>query len=866
MITVAATGRHQLPSTRVTTPPVVDGRLDEAIWHEAPVATDFTQQRPNSGRPSRFRTEARVLYDSRNLYVGIHAFDPAPDSIARQLSRRDVDEIYADYVWVSFDTYNDRRTAFSFGTSAAGAQQDVFHFNDTQDDNLWDAVWESKVHRDSTGWTAEFRIPLSQLRFTIPPDGGALSWGINFGREVARDGETSFWREVPADQPAYVSRFGDLTGLTGLQSPGRLELLPYARSQVTTQSGIPAGDPFTRDVKPAQAVGVDFRYRLPAGLTLTGALNPDFGQVEADPAVVNLTQFEVFFPERRPFFLEGADIFSFGRTLTLNDNSSNIFFYTRRVGRAPRRRFGDALFADIPRQTPILGSAKVSGKTDGGLSVGVLAAVTSQESGRWLDTLGNVRRDMVEPRSEQVVARLRQDFRDGNTVVGSFTSYVNRELTDDALRPLMPNRALVGGLDFEHAWDSRTWAISGLWATTRSDGDTRFIRGLQRAAPRLFQRPDAPWLGVDSAATQLTGSYAALSFAKLAGKRWLGSVTLEQTTPGFDLNELGFGTRADFRTFSTLLSYRNPSQSRWFREYSVGTGTTASWNFGGDKIEERHALFGEALTNNFISLGFDGFYSPSYGDDRTTRGGVLTQLPAFWRLSGRVRSDSRKPVIAALSLGWRADASGKSITSAGVELDVRPVPALRLRVSPQLDLRFDNAQWVANAADPTATGTAGIRTVLGEVRQNELSITTRVDWTFTPYLSLQMVAQPFISAGQFERFTWLRQRGTFDRGTFGANGSTVVRSAGAVTVDADGAGPATPVTFGDPDFTVRAMRGNAVLRWEYAPGCTVFFVWQQQREGFDPTAQLALGQQLFDVYRDRMTNVFLIKATYWIGP
>lgn len=840
----------------------IDGRLDDSVWARIPAATDFVQQQPNAGAPATQRTEARVAYDGQNVYVAFRNFDTAPDSIAAQLARRDVDDIYADWAYVGFDSFLDRRTAFFFGVSAAGQQYDTFQFNDSQDDVQWDAVWQSAVARDARGWTAELRIPLSQLRFTPPADGAAPTWGVNFGRILARFDETSLWNPTPPDQPGVVSRFGDLIGLDGLAAPSRLELIPYVRTQAETQR-VAAGDPFTKAVAPGATAGLDLRYRLPAGLTLSASVNPDFGQVEADPAVVNLTQFEVFFPERRPFFLEGADIFRFGQTVTQNDNTSTTFFYSRRVGRAPRVPLGaDVAFADVPRQTAIDGAFKISGKTAKGLSVGVLAAATQEEFARVQDTLGGFASRPAEPGSAYLVSRLRQDFRQGNTVVGGFLSGARRSLDNASYRPILPTAAVVNGVDFEHAWQRRTWTISGFLAGSTVAGDPAYITALQRSPVRQFQRPDQSYLRVDPARASLGGHAGSLSIAKSGGRRVLASATYEETSPGFEVNELGFQTRADLRSLSTALIWRSPEQTRVFRETFFGVFTTHSFNFGGTKVEERIAAAAQVTLPNLWEYGFEGSWSPTVFNDRLLRGGVLSRAVEQWRAGLNARTDPRKPVVVGASVENRQDVSGEYDRTIGVLVDLRPVPAARIRIEPAVRWQVDTDQYVTAVADALSPLPDRRRYVFGDIRQSELNTTIRADWTFTPYVSLQLVAQPFVAAGRYDGYKEFTTPGEFRFRPY----VPLVRDGRLVTVDPDGAGPAAPFTFGEQDFTVRALRGNAVLRWEYRPGCTVFLVWQQQREGADAIARLGLRDDARRIFTDPMRNVFLVKATYWFQP
>lgn len=852
--------RPTLRVLRVSEPPVIDGRLEDAAWSRAEATGNWVQQVPNALAPSTQRTEARVLVDDRNIYVGIRLYDSAPDSIAMQLARRDVGDTYSDWVWVGFDSYGDRRTAFAFGVSPRGAQRDGYAFNDNDFDFQWDAVWESGARVDSLGWTAEFRIPLSQLRYT---SGDAdRDWGLQFLRIIARRGEEAFWSPRDPTSPADVSRYGVLTGLGALEGGLPVEAVPYARSQVATLPADP-GNPFHSATSAETAFGLDVRTRLPKSLNLTATVNPDFGQVEADPAVVNLSAFEVFFPERRPFFLENFDTFRFGGTTTFNDNDAPNFFYTRRIGRAPQRRLsGD--FVDVATQTPILGAFKLSGTTPGGWAIGALNATTARLNGRFLRPDSTIGRAEVEPLTNSQVTRVRRLLRGGYTAIGGFTSWVERDLRDSAVAQLLPQRALVGGLDFEHAWDDRTWTLTGVASRSRVSGEPAAITRLQRANYRSFQRPDADHLSFDSTRTALAGGYYALSAAKTAG-RLTASVTAEQLDAAFEANDLGFQTRSDLRSVSTGTFYRQPSQTARFQSWSVGVFSTFSWNGGGDNLERRLATFMELRFRNFWGVNLEANTELGDFNDRLLRGGPVAARPRSRRLDLELETDSRRSLIAGLGFSLWANDAGGSQYEFGGGVDWRPSSALRVRVEPEIAFNTIVDQYVTARDDALATATFGRRYVFADVTQREARLNTRVDWTFTPYVSLQLFLQPFASAGRFEAYKEFLQARQFRFAVYGDDVGTVTRSGGDVEVDPDGAGPAASFTFGDLDYTARELRGNAVLRWELRPGSTLFLVWQQTRDAFAPTADLNVSGQLGSLLGEPSRNVFLVKLAWWLG-
>lgn len=853
---------HWLPA-----PITLDGKLDEPVWRQAAPATGFVQRVPANGEKASQRSDVWVAYDADALYVGVRNFDTAPDSIAQQLGRRDADDIYSDWFFLGLDSYGDRRTAFVFGVNPRGVLRDVYLFNDTEADDSWDAVWNVAARVDSAGWTAEFRIPLSQLRYDVNGAVGAVRpWGVNFSREIARLGEESLWSPAPANAPGFVSRFGTLTGLDSLRPPSRTEFIPYVRAQVETQP--PAGrNRFTPGQALAGAVGGDLRVKLPQSLTLTATLNPDFGQVEADPAVVNLTAFEVFFPERRPFFLENADGFAFGDTRTSNSNDPPSFFYSRRIGRAPQRRpSGDDIVAvGINAQTPIAGAFKLSGTTPSGWQIGVLNATTPHEHAEVLRSNGRVTREGVEPLSNYHVSRLRRLLNGGNTGVGAFLSDTRRVLDDSLLAARVASSATVAGVDWEHAWRNRTYTISGVLSYSQVRGSTAVLQRLQRANYRSFQRPDAAHLTFDPSRTALGGHYAALSLAKTAGDRVLGSVTYEETSPGFEVNDLGFQVRSDFRTVSTALQYRNPFINRWSRAWSLGTFSTFADNFGGDQVEHRYALFGEVTLLNFWELSARNSVSPQTLSDRLLRGGPLAVRPRSLDQGFELTTDSRKPIILSLELGRSTDVAGRRQVSVETEIDWRPLPQLRLRLGPEYSTARAVDQYVQRALDPRAAATFGARYVFANVQQREARLNTRLDWTFSPWLSLQLFLQPFASAGQFSRFKEFTTPRAFRFAEYGVDAGEVTTVSGGQRIDPDGAGPSPAFIVPTQDFTVRALRGNAVLRWEYQPGSALFFVWSQQREVELEVANFGVANQVGRAFADPGRHVFLIKYSKWIG-
>lgn len=845
----------------------IDGRLNEADWARAEVASDFQQREPDPNAAATQRTEVRVLVDDAALYVGARLFDTKADGIAAQLGRRDPDDLYTDLFSVVIDSYFDRRTAFRFSVTPAGVQGDGINFNDNDEDDNWDAVFASATTIDSAGWTAELRIPLSQLRYGRIPNGGERRWGIQFGREIARLGELSLWTPTPPTQPGIVSRFGDLVGIDSLGVPTRLEILPYVSSQLTR---LPAGEAnaLVDATRTSARAGADVRYGLPLGLTLTATINPDFGQVEVDPAVVNLSAFETFFDERRPFFLEGNEIFSFGRTVTYNDNDPPQPFYSRRIGRAPRGSVNaaDARFVDDPSQTDIIGAAKVSGKTPGGWSLGVLGAATERVRARYMTNSGVVRRAAVEPRADYLVGRVSKDLRDGNTVLGIAATGTRRDISP-VFAPILPSSAVTGGVSAEHAWAERSWTASGYVSGSHVAGDAAFIAALQRSNTHAYHRPDRRDARYDPTREALDGYFYALSLAKTGGRHWLGSLTYEETSPGYDVNDLGFQNRSDLRALGATVLYRKTSPGRLFRNWELSGNATGLANFDGDAIDRFVSVSGESEWHNFWNTELTLRLQPQTPDDRLTRGGPLALRPTTRGFEVSVSTDDRRTISFNSDYEFESSTAGDWRHTMDVEVDLRPSSALQLSIGAEFEPQYDHDQFVTSVADPLAQRTFGRRYVIGDIEQHELGITTRAEWTFSPKLSLQVFAQPLVSSGRFDRYKELTAPKTFDFAVYGRDQGTITRDRAnqVVQVDPDGAGPAPAFEFDEPEFTVRALRGNAVLRWEYRPGSTAFLVWQQVREDEIAVANLNATRRPTDAFRVAARNVFLVKVSYWFG-
>ncbi len=852
-------------AVRRTGPVIIDARLDDSAWVHAPVAGQFTQSYPNQDQPAVDPTEVRVLYDNDALYVGVRMFDAHPDSIAAQLARRDASGIYSDWVHVLIDSYHDRRTAFRFTVNPRGVQKDVYTSNDGDEDINWDAVWEVGTRVDSLGWVAEFRIPLSQLRFGSAPPNSSRTWGIQVMRDVARRNERDAWSPWTRQSAGFVSAFGDLIGLQDVPAPKRLEILPYASSKLTRAPGA-AGDPFYHQNDMQPSLGADLRVGLPKGLTLTATVNPDFGQVEVDPAVVNLSAYETFFPEKRPFFLEGSDAFSFGQVRRQNDFGGQYFFYSRRIGRAPQLGplGSGSAYVDMPTQTTIAGAAKVTGRS-GPWSIGILNALTTKEAARVASAAGVQSKTPVEPLSNYFAARLKRDFLKGNSFVGGMVTSTVRSMSDSVFSPRLRAHATLAGVDFEHGIRKRAWIVSGFASATRVVGSRAAIALTQRNSTHYYQRPDAGYLTFDSTRTSLLGHMAEIALQKNGSV--FGSLALKEVSPGFELNDFGFLNHGDYVAASSLLGYQNSRAGKRLRDYTAFVYHNAAWNFGRNTTFNSLNASGNVTFNNLWQASLNLGREFETLNDRLLRGGPLALAPAGWNLNANVFSDSRRPVIIGLGGSRQTDAAGGDYSSVTTSFDMRPATNVHITLAPRYAVNRVSAQYLAGVADVNAAATYGARYVFAQLDQRTLSMDMRVEWTFTPMLSLQTYVQPFVSAGAYTHFMEFVRPRTFDFDVYGVDRGSIsyVDALHSYRIDPDGSGPSPAFSLHNPDFNVRSLRGNAVLRWEYRPGSAIFLVWQQQRSGFAPIGEFDFGRDADAIFRTRPTNVFLLKATWWIG-
>jgi hypothetical protein len=850
-----------LIAEKLNSPIDIDGQLSETVWHNGNTFENFFQRDPEEGAPASERTIIKLAYDEKYLYLGAVMYDSAPDSIMARLTRRD-QWVDSDNIMLCLDPYNDKRSGYYFGLNAAGTQLDGVLYNDSWDDDSWDGVWEGKIYRNGKGWTAEMKIPFSQMRFN---QSDSMVWGINFRRVIARKNEEAFLVFVPKNESGFVSHFANLTGFEKIQGSGQLELLPY----VTTRAEYlqyEEGDPFHDGKNYIPGAGADLKMGIGSNLNLNATINPDFGQVEIDPAVINLSDVETFFEEKRPFFIEGSSIFNFGYGGARNywgfNWGSPDFFYSRRIGRQPQGSLPDNVdYYDYPTGTHILAAGKLTGKLGDSWNVGTIQNVTKREYAKI--STNEVQSDTeVEPLAYYGIFRAQNEFGEGQQGLGFISTLAFREFQDERLRDEINKSAVTFGMDGWTFLDSsKTWVLAGWTGMSNVSGNEQRLVDLQQSSRHYFQRPDASHVNVDSTKTSLTGYAGRIVLNKQKGNSFVNSA-FGFITPGFDVNDLGFLYRADVINWHVGGGYYWSDPTDIYRYLELAAAIFQNYDFGGNKTGEGIFHVGTWQFRNYYSVNWDAAYYPETFNNTRTRGGPLTLNPAGYQTTLFLSSDSRKDWVVSIGIG-RYSANPSYDWFAEASLELRLLPNISFIISPQYSGTFEYSQYVDTYSDISSTKTYGSRYVFAELDQKTLSSSIRLNWTFTPDLSLQLYVQPLISAGDYTNYKELKAPGTYDFMKYGEEGSTFDPETNVA--DPDGEGPAQPFEIDNPDFNIKSLRGNAVLRWEYLPGSVIYFVWTQTREEAEEIGDFKFEESMTKMVQAEPDNIFMIKVTYWLN-
>ena len=846
-ITAADGGAQSIQAVRAVEAPRLDGRLTDAVWLSAPAVTNLTQREPNEGAPAIENTEVRFAYDDDALYVGARMFSRDPGAIRALITRRDR-EGSSEQIVISLDTYRDRRTAYTFSVTPAGVRVDYYHATDSEGDrdSDWNPVWEAATDIDSLGWSAELRIPFNQLRFS---PGDLQEWGVNVVRRVPDRNEQSYWALVRRTETGWSSRMGVLTGIRSIRPPRRVEMVPYVAADSRIAAVTDKANPFQDAYANAARVGGDLKMGLGPNLTLDVTLNPDFGQVEGDPAVVNLSAYEIFFDERRPFFLEGADL--------LNQRG---LFYSRRIGAAPPGS-ASADYVQRVASSTILGAAKLTGRLPSGLAVAALAAMTDREVAQTFDSTGTPQfgSSVVGPRTGYAVASARQQFGKDASTFGGIVTLVQRDLDPGTpLADLLPRSAYSALVEGRLRWAGGTYDVNSWLGYTNVRGGSQAILRQQRNSRRYFQRPDADHVEVDPTQNTLGGATFGLGHSKLAGRHWTWDIDFLFQTPGFEPNDMGSYGAVDTRTFNTRLRWRETQPSRWYRRYEIAVGTQYDWNFGGMRRKNDNQLSVSATLPNFWRANLDLTYAQGAFSDRLTRGGPIMGTPAGTRWSVGLLNRSGARNGWSVAVNGRSDENGSWNRNFEMSLSLRPGDQWEMTFEPLWSRGTDTRQFVTTESNGRAE-TFGTRYIFAHVDLSEISGQFRLNYTFTPDLTLETYVEPFAASGRFHNFGELLTARRRELLVYGTNGTAIVRNADGSRTVTDGG---DQFDIDDEDFNERSFRSNVVLRWEWRLGSTLYLVWQQNRRDQLPFAPARPGD-LFGALDARGENVLAVKISYW---
>jgi hypothetical protein len=870
-------------AARRTGPVTIDGRLDEPAWDAATPITSFRQTQPLEGPPGTQRTEIRILYDDDALYIGARMYDSlGARGVRTRLARRDdmldldnggLSQITSDKLTITLDPFHDHLTRAVFEINPSGSFGDALGAGGDNLDPSWDPVWQGAAHIDSLGWTAEIRIPFSQLRFN--PDSGRV-WGLQIVRVIDRLNERDQWSFYRKSEASGPSRFGHLYGVAPHRRNTDAEALPYVLAQ-DEANGNNRGDPVNKVNRVTARAGSDFRYLLPSNLTLDATINPDFGQVDLDPAVINISAYETYYPEKRPFFVSGASAFDYGSfTCMFCSNSSNLgLFYSRRIGRFPE--LGDYIenqstvyTYDVPANTQILGAAKITGRTSSGLTVGLLDAVTNEERAGFTDSTLQTYHETVEPASNYFVGRLKQDLRSGATVIGGMFTSTLRRLNSELPRDSLHSRAEAAGTDFITTWDTRNYSLMGSAAISEVGGSEKAIELTQQSSAHYFQRPDRRHMSdglfddrYDTTATSLRGYGYYLRLGKDNGN-WLWEGLVNTRSPGFEVNDLAFQQRADYQTFIANIERQWTVPHTWYRDFMTLVGTQRSYDFDGNLTLVQYQWWANVDWPNFWNMQAFALHRATTLDQTLARGGPMFKSRGLNDGYFSITTDPRRAVVLGTNVeaNYGLDEGGGEITPK-LTLLLKPTTTVTVSLAPTLDLNRSPQQYDSTvAALPGDTNHVfyGHHYIFANVDQTTLSTEIRVNWTLTPKLTFSLYAQPLLASGHyynFKEFNHTRQLAkTADQDSLGTNGDWFILS-----------GPYA-YNIGNLDYNTRSLRANAVLRWEYLPGSTLYLVWQQLRSNdnlFNTSANFAFNRDGGALLRTTPDDTFIIKVSYWIG-
>lgn len=824
-------------ATRTELKPKIDGKLDDECWEIiGKWDSGFMQQQPHQAKAPSQETEIKILYDDTYLYIGIICHDNEPNKMSPILGRRD--EIHGDIAGVALDSYHDKQTAFEFNVTAAGQKVDIMHLGEYGWDFNWNAVWDGKSSVGDSAWYAEMRVPFTQLRFAKKDE---HVWGMHIWRWIHRLSEEDQWKLIPVDAPAMVYIFGELRGIKDIPYKKNVEFLPYTKAKYVSD----AGDKYS------YGFGLDGKIGVTSDFTLDYTINPDFGQVEADPSELNLSTYEVFYDEKRPFFLEGNSILEYGA-------GSDLLFYSRRIGHAPSYKpNGEGVNSiSMPDNTSIINALKLTGKNKKGLSLGIINSMTSRENATITGINGKTE-EAVEPFTNYFIGRVKQDFNNGNTVIGGMVNSTVRNIKDEQLE-FLPDNSLVAGIDFQHNWLNRKYFIDYKSFYSKVNGNEKAISLLQRNSRHYFQRADADHLEYNSETTNLQGWGGEISGGKRSGKfRLIG--TLDWRSPGVELNDLGYMRQADYINQKLNVLYRINKPKGILLSYYFDIYQEHHWSYGGENIGDEFNAHARFQFKNYWKFDLILDRKLNTIDTRELRGGPSLRIDNSTRARVNLQTNSGKDLILGVSSYFRSS-DDKISRDNYYQFHVRWLISNRFTLTSQTTYltEIDNSQYVMQKTIDNSK-----EYIVGKLDRKTLYTTLRAELFVTPELSLQYYGSPYASIGKYqnyrkvadskaknlnERFTPLNTLGLNEIYLVDENKNKILN-----------------LTSSSPDFNFQEFRSNFVLRWEYKTGSTFYFVWTNNRSRYENVYNPSIGNSLKGISKVAAQNAFMVKLSYWFS-
>lgn len=834
-----------------TKAPVIDGILTDASWDIVEWTSDYIEHIPDENTPPIEQTKFKIVYDKEFIYFAFKCYDRNPKEIVKRLSRRDGFD--GDWIEINIDSHYDKRTSFSFSASVAGVKSDGFiSDNGSSWEGNWNPIWYLKTNIDNEGWTAEIKIPLSQLKFGNDKD---QVWGLQSTRRYFRTEERSLWQRVPLDAPGWVSEFGELRGLIDLVPQKQIEIQPFTTSRLKTYPE-EENNPFRSGNDFEQNGGLDAKIGVTNDLLLDLTINPDFGQVEADPAAIALDGFQLFFPEQRPFFVENKNIFNYN----FADGQDNLF-YSRRIGRNPQGipNTNKGEFVSVPDNTTILGAAKFSGKTKNGWSIGILESITDKEFAT-VEQNGIRNEELVEPLTNYFVGRLQKDFNKKNSVIGGVFTATHRNLKSSEL-DFLHKSAYTAGVDFLHNWKNRKYYLASNFVISNIQGSKEAILATQQSLTHLFNRIDASYVSINPNRTSLTGTGGKIEIGKASIGNWRYNGSVNWRSPELELNDIGFLRQADEIRQYAVLSHQTLKPFGKFRKIDTRFEQFSSYDFGGNFNKMQYTIsLGANLKNNW-NASISTIYNPVNYSNSILQGGPRFRYSEGFSNSITLNTDSRKKLrLNTTFYQSHGKNNSFSFTEFNIGVNYQPINSFMISLNPNLTINKNNTQYVTQTSFSNEP-----KYITANLEQQTFSASIRLDYSINPNLTIQYYGQPFISKGKYNEFnrvinpiaSYYKDRiEAFDENQISLN---VEENLYFIDEDKNGT---TDYKIFNPNFSFVQFRSNLVMRWEYKPGSEIFLVWSQGITGnANPNNNLLEGLDS-QILGRKPENIFLIKATY----